>query len=131
MMDEHNILKDIMPDKGIEISLIPYLLLFSIILLLILWIRYRWIKYHSKDKATLTEKEKAYHYLTSLTEATLTQKEGLYQFSIQMQMYLEGKKDPDYLRLEEKLTPYKYHATAQTIDPQLIQEIQDYIKGLT
>ena len=130
-MVESTLLKDIMPDKVIEISLIPYLVLFSVILLLIIWVLFHWVEYRSKYKAIFTEREKAYQYLTSLTEKTLTQKEGLYQFSIQMQVYLEGREDPDYLRLEEKLTPYKYHPTPQTIDPQLILEIQDYIKGLS
>jgi len=130
-MVESIILKDIMPDKGIEISLIPYLLLFSIILLLIIWILYRWIKHANRNSTVLTKKETAHQYLISMTEATLNQKEGLYQFSIQMQMYLEGREDTTYLRLEEKLIPYKYHPTSQTIDPQLILEIQDYIKGLS
>ncbi len=131
MMVEHNILKDIMPDKGIEISLLTYLIPFIVILLLMIWLLYRFIKYTHRNHTILTEREQALQYLKSMTTTTLMQKEELYQFSIQMQIYLEGKKDPNYLQLEEKLTPHKYHATSQNIDSQLIQEIQDYIKGLT
>ena len=130
-MDESTILKDIMPDKGIEISLLTYLIPFMVILLLMIWVLYRFIKYTHRNHTILTGREQALQCLRSMTTTSLMQKEGLYQFSIQMQIYLEGKEDPNYLQLEEKLTPHKYHATPQTIDPQLIQEIQDYIKGLT
>ncbi len=127
-------LKGIMPSVEIDTGALPYLCI-SIALLILLIVTLWWYARHRKKRPS-TPQSQALHRLkaldlqTALSQKTRSQ-ETLYQFSIDVHCYLDGRKDTLFDEIQEALLPYKYQADAPLPGTAMIQKIDDFIKGLT
>lgn len=110
----------------IEVNLLPYFLLFGIIFVLLILALLLFLKRKKKRK----KKAFAKQYLRELFIKNLSDKEIAYDFTKYGRKTVQEEGKERFYKIVEQLESFKYKKEVPTINPQLQNEMKEYIKAI-
>ena len=117
-----------MPDVSIPAHILSFAWPVALLCLLFGFAIFR---YFRRNRVPMSPQHRALHHLKKLELQEGVDREALYQFSLYVQQYLDGRRDEVFEEIQQALLAYKYHTEAPQIDEVLIQKMRDYIGGLS
>lgn len=118
-------IKEIVEVPDHSLALLLGLIVLTLMLLAILFYFY---KNRRKRRKKLSPKEKA---LLTLNQIDYDNpKEVVYTFEAEVEPFLTQKNKKDFEQIKHALEPYKYKPNVPSIEPEMIEKIQRFIKGL-
>jgi hypothetical protein len=111
--------------ETIEINLLPYFLFFGIVFIFFILALFLFLKRKKKRK----KKAFAKQYLRELFIKNLSNKEIAYAFTKYGRKIVQEEGEEQFYKIVEQLESFKYKKEVPTIDPQLQNEMKEYIKA--
>jgi hypothetical protein len=111
--------------ETIEINLLPYFITFGIIFVLLILALFLFLKRKKKRK----KKAFAKQYLRELFIKDLSDKEIAYAFTRYGRKTVQEEGEERFYKIVEQLENFKYKKEVPTINPELQNEMREYIKA--